>query len=86
MTKYCDYCLLTGHSTVACPALAKAMKDKEDHKLALQEAEDASMEELEVAADLYDSLEEEGHGRGCIRRMYQDAGIDLPSNILGREY
>lgn len=77
MTFYCDYCLVTDHHRFNCPALAKIAKDKEDHKLALQEAEDASNEELEAAGDLYDSLEEEGHSRECVRRMYQDADIEL---------
>lgn len=55
MNTHCHYCLLTGHSTVTCPTLARIAKDRENHKLALQEAEEASMEELEVAAEIWDS-------------------------------
>lgn len=56
MTTYCDYCMLTDHARWNCPALAKEALDKENRELALREADDASMEELEAAGDLYDQL------------------------------
>ena len=53
MTTYCDYCMLTGHTRFSCPALRSTKED----------ADSASLEELEAAAELWDRREEQDASR-----------------------